>query len=517
MTRYLSLCLAALALVALMGSGGRAASRYTLITVLHTNDMHGRVMPRGEPGGLVRAATLVRHIRSEMPNVLLLDAGDIIHGTPEDYFSGGRASTGAMNAAGYCLATAGNHEFDFGLPVMQGVMADASFPFVAANIRSAAGGQWDKLGQYAIMDVDGVRVAVLGITTLDVISLHWPNAIKDIVVEDPIATARELVPRLRSQSDVLIVLSHLGNAQDKVLAESVEGIDFIIGGHSHTVVSDSCWVGNTMISQAGSYGRALGRFDFITRSGDAPSEIVSVNGRNGAWCEMARPPLDKAYPRLPLIPVDDSIAEDEAIRAAYMPFREDADRRLAEVVGNAPNGMPGRATCPIESPAGDLVADAVRAFAGSDFAIIDSNSLAANGLSAGPVTVKSVFDLIGGYTRQHLVTAHVSGAGIRTGLDCGFARKNAINAAISGGSLVYEMKDGVPVISEFSIGGAPVDPNRRYTVSAQAYVMMDLMQVVPDVEVVTEHSETTREALADYIRKMGTLASGPLDRIKCGP
>ncbi len=525
MSRYLAACLVALTLLSLIPDPARATSSYTLITILHTNDMHGSVMPAGGEGGLARAATLIRQIRSQMPNVLLLDAGDIIHGTPEDYLSGGMATISAMNAAGYQLATTGNHEFDFGLPVIQAATASASFPFVAANIHAASGGQWDRIAPYAILDIGGVKVGVLGLTTLETITLHWPNAIRDIVIEDPIATALSRVPQLRAQSDVLVVLSHLGDKQDALLAETVPGIDFIVGGHSHTVISDWRWVGNTLITQAGAYARALGRIDFIVRKDESGAQIMSVNGRPGTnWSTMARPPLGARYPTLPLIPVDNTIAEDEAVRAAYLPYREEADRRLSEVIGtavgrvsgsdNAAPAFPGRSTGADESAAGDLVADAIRSFARSDVALIDANSVAAGGLAAGPVTVRSAFELIGGYTRQHLVVARVSGAGIRTALDKGFERKKAINAAVSGATIDYRIQDGVPVVDDLLIGGQPVDPQRKYTVVAQAYVMMDLMQVVPDVEVISEPSETTREALVSYIRKLGTLTPGPLDRVR---
>lgn len=514
MKRCLGVCLAGLLMTSVSSRESRADSRYTLITILHTNDIHGRVMPRGEPGGLARIATLVRQIRAEMPNVVLLDAGDIIHGTPEDYLSAGKASIGAMNALGYQLAAAGNHEFDFGLPVMRGVMAEARFPFLAANIRAALGGQWDRIAQHAILDIDGVRLVVLGLATLETVTLHWPNSIKEIVVEDPIETAGVMVPQLKAESDVLIVLSHLGDVLDAQLARAVPGIDFIIGGHSHTSISNWRWVGDTLIAQAGALGRALGRIDFIVRKDESGAQIASVNGRHGDWSSMPNPPLDRKYPKRPLIPVDNSIAEDQALREAYMPFRVDADARLAEVIAQAPEGVPGRASYRTESPAGNLVADAVRAFAQADVAVIDASSLAASGLPAGPVTVKSVFDLIGGYTRQHIAVARITGEGIRTALDKAFAKKRAINLAVSGLLLECEVRGPAPVVCALSIGGAPVEPSQAYTVAAQAYVMMDIMEAVPGIEIVSEPSETTREALIGYLKSAGALTLGTLDRVR---
>ena len=237
---------------------------YTLITILHTNDIHGHVI--NSDGGLARVATLVRQIRADMPNVLLLDGGDIIQGEVEDYLSNGQATISAMNAMGYQAAVTGNHEYDFGLDTLKAAMAAAKFPFLAANVHAAAGGQWDKVQPYVVFNMDGVRVGVFGLTTLESVTLNWPDSLKDIVVEDPIATARSVVPQVRAVSDVVVALTHLGINEDRVLAKEVPGIDFIVGAHSHSLIVDWLWEGDTLITQAGCYAQALGRIDFIVRT-----------------------------------------------------------------------------------------------------------------------------------------------------------------------------------------------------------------------------------------------------------
>jgi len=493
-----------------------AAARWVPITILHTNDLHGAVMPRDGNGGLVRAATLIREIRAEMPNVLLLDGGDIIHGTLEDYLSGHVATVSAMNAAGYDLAATGNHEYDFGLPTLQRVERTASFPFVAANIRSASGGDWDLIGRYKVLNVDGVRVGVVGLATLETISLHWPGAIKDIKVEDPIETAKAIVPEVATQSDVVVVLSHLGVQQDRVLAQQVPGIDFIVGGHSHTAVANWEWLGNTLVAQAAPNGRALGRIDFIVRKGEGKGEIWSVNGQRRKWNDLPHRPLWRTYPEAPLLPVGSNLPEDAAVRRAYLPYRVAADARLRQVVGRAAANIPGRALGADESPAGDLVADAVRSRAKSDIGVIDANGLGDRGLPAGPVTTTQISDLIGGYTRQEIVVIRVTGSEIIAAFNAGFARKKAINIAISGAAIECEMADGAPRVESLMVGGKPVDPDGSYTVAAQAYVIMSMMESAPGASVVAELGTTTREALADYFRTRRTVHPPEPGRIKRG-
>ena len=111
------------------------------------------------------------------------------------------------------------------------------------------------------------------------------------------------------------------------------------------------------------------------------SSIASVNGKTTDWNKLPKPPLDKKYPSRPVILVDKSIPEDDAVRQAYMPYREKTDERLNEVVGQCPVAVPGRAGKSDESAVADLAADAVRDFAKSDVALIDANAISADGLA----------------------------------------------------------------------------------------------------------------------------------------
>lgn len=473
-----------------------AESRYVLITVLHTNDQHGRVMPDADAGGLARAATMVHQIRADMPNVVLLDAGDTIHGTPEVYLTGGLAIISAMNALGYQAATVGNHEFDFGLPVLERVLETANFPMLGANVEAAAGGRWKSIQPHIMLEIEGVRIAVLGLATTQSISLQWPNSIRDIRVSDPIESARKWVPELRQQADVVIVLSHLGVILDRQLAEAVDGIDFIVGGHSHTAIRDWTWVGDTMITQTGAYNRALGRFDFIVRKDEGGAEIVSVNGRHSLWADSPNPALGKQYPRQPLIPLDDTVATDPEVEQVYMVFKALADETLDVVLGQADAEL-------LAERAGDFTADAVREITGADIAIIDAPS-AVNGLATGELRARHAFGVIGGYTRQYLVTAEFSGEDLLKAVNGDLTRRGKPTLAFSGLEVQGAFRDGVPQVESLVVDGRPVESDARYTVAAQAYVMMDLMQHAQDMKILSEPgTTTTREALIEYVRKHG--------------
>ncbi len=509
--RVLAAALACVSAACIPAGASAQAPRYTLITLLHTNDLHGRVLPEDGSGGLARAATVAGQVRAEHPNVVWLDAGDIIHGTPEDYLSGGLATVSAMNAAGIAAATAGNHEFDFGPDVFRQAMGHARFPFLGANVRAQAGGAWQSLQPYTILEVDGVRIGVLGLVTLQTVDLQWPGRIRDLVFEDPVSTARELAPALRERCDVLVALSHLGAVEDERLAREVPLFDFIIGGHSHTVIADWKWVGETLIAQTGAYARALGRIDFVVRrDGSGRSEIVSVNGRHTRWSELDRQALGIRFPASPLIPLDGSIPPDPAVMEAYAPFRQQAERVLAGPAGEALEDIPSGDA---DSPAAALVADAVREITGADVAVVDAKSVTGS-LRAGPVTAGDVYNLIGGYTRQHLVTVRMSGGQLRKALEGEFARKGRVELAVSGVSVDVREGDAGPAIERMEVNGQPAGEDTPYSVAGQAYVITNLMNAAGPAEVLAELSETTREAALERVRKLGRVARPETNRIR---
>ncbi|MBI2844645.1 MAG: bifunctional metallophosphatase/5'-nucleotidase [Armatimonadetes bacterium] len=504
----------ALLLLIIIACGARAAD-YALITVLHTNDLHGTVMVEGQPG-LARIATLVREIRSEMPNVLLLDAGDMIHGGYENYLSGGQATISAMNAAGYTAATIGNHEHDFGLETLRKAVDFAAFPMLAANLKDRATGlSWRGVQPYVVATVQGVRIGILGLTTQDTINLQWPASIAEIQIDDPVETAKALVPELRRRADVVVVLSHIGHNLDRRLAEAVPDIDFIVGGHSHTAVDKWDWVGNTLIAQTGAYARQLGRIDFIAAVDESGARIVSVNGRDGrSWNNLERRPLDKDYPTSPLIPVPGTIPNDEAVAAAYQPYRDQASARLGRVIGEAVEAVPVFTSESGESPVGDFAADAIRAYAKSDIALIDSRSVV-SGLAPGPITIRDAFGAIDGFTRQQIVTVRMKGSEILSVLESQLVKNGALHFQVSGIAFSYnQQRNGWAVVRNAAISGLPVQPEREYVIASQAYVIQDIMKMIPSEPVTADLTLSAREAIVEYVRSIKRVPPPVGERIK---
>ncbi|MCK5826980.1 metallophosphoesterase, partial [Candidatus Bipolaricaulota bacterium] len=208
------------------------------LTILHTNDMHSHYdsfEPWGEPlqGGTARLATAIETVRDEAGHVLLLDAGDQFQGTLYFTVGGAHVVADVMNELGYDAMVIGNHEFDSGPAELARFIDLAEFPILSANVDAMADPNLaDEILPFELFFFDGEPLAVIGFTTehTTIASSPGPN----IQFLDVITTAQEMTEALEESGiNRIIALTHLGYERDLELAESVHGIDIIIGGHTH--------------------------------------------------------------------------------------------------------------------------------------------------------------------------------------------------------------------------------------------------------------------------------------------
>lgn len=257
-----------------------AASKKVTLTILHTNDVHSRIEPFPMDGGkyqglagVARRSTLINKIRSEEANVLLLDAGDMFQGTPYFNLFGGQLELDLMTKLGYDAGTFGNHEFDNGLNGLVKYLDHAKFPFLTANYDFKGTVLEGKTQDYTIFKKEGVKIGVFGLC-IDIDGLVDPTNFIGMKYLDPIAAAHRVVKELKEKHkcDLVICLSHLGyqyesdKVSDLVLAAKTSDIDLIIGGHTHTFLTEPTFVTNlkgskTAVNQVGFAGINLGRID----------------------------------------------------------------------------------------------------------------------------------------------------------------------------------------------------------------------------------------------------------------
>jgi len=256
----------------------------TVITILHTNDTHSQIDPlpandrNAGKGGVARRATLVKRIRKENPNTLLIDAGDVLQGTPYFNFYKGEVEYKAMSAIGYDVGTLGNHEFDNGVDALAAALKFANFDIVSANYDVKGTVLEGRVKPYVVKSVAGIRIGLFGLGISPTALITTEN-FKGVTYIDPVVAARDMVKKLREQERCALVvcMSHLGyyeNGQrgDSLVASQVDGIDFIASGHTHTFMekpveqTQPCGA-KTLIFQVGKSGIYVGRVDFTFRAG----------------------------------------------------------------------------------------------------------------------------------------------------------------------------------------------------------------------------------------------------------
>ncbi len=257
------------------------------ITILHTNDMHSRIDPfpndggrNAGKGGMARRAQLIKQIRQQEEHVLLLDAGDIFQGTPYFNLFGGELEFKLMSQMGYDASTLGNHDFDNGIKGLMDQLPHAKFPFVIANYDFTGTPLHQQFAPYKVFQKGEIRVGVFGLG-IELVGLVNEKLYGATRYMDPVAVAREMVQQLKDEScNLIICLSHLGyqyrndKVSDMVLAQQVEGLDLIIGGHTHTFLDEPTVVHNehsapVLVNQVGFGGINLGRIDFTMAKGSS--------------------------------------------------------------------------------------------------------------------------------------------------------------------------------------------------------------------------------------------------------
>ena len=256
------------------------ASSEERLVILHTNDTHSRIDPFPATdgrfaglGGAARRATLVKKIRRENPNVLLLDSGDIFQGTPYFNYFKGEVELKTMSAMQYDYSTLGNHEFDNGVDGLVSMMPHATFDFVSSNFKITNPSLKPHIKPYATKMMGSVKVGIFGLG-IDFEGLVLPSLHEGVAYSDPVIEARSMVDTLRNEGcDFVICLSHLGyryrgdRVSDTAIAQEVKGIDLILGGHTHSFIDQPDVYhhqeASTIVNQVGFAGIRLGRIDIV--------------------------------------------------------------------------------------------------------------------------------------------------------------------------------------------------------------------------------------------------------------
>ena len=462
------------------------------LTIVHTNDVHSRI--EGDDSELIgfpRFATFIKQVKEENPNTLILDAGDITHGTPDVNITQGEAMIDLMNKIGYDAMAPGNHDFNYGYNRLVELKSMADFPILGANVVPQSGKM--DLDEYVIKEVAGLKIGIFGLATPETKYKSSPKNTEGVDITDPIAKAKEMVEKLQAEKvDMIIAISHLGldegsEIKSSDVAKQVDGIDLIVDGHSHTLLENGMQYGDTLIVQTGEHLKNIG--------------VVEVTFTNGKITDMNS--------KLVKFEEVKDLTPDESIVGMIKELRLKNQDILSQVIGKTNVRLVGEREIvrTQESNLGNLMTDALLDVTGADVAITNGGGIRAS-IEVGDITRQNVLDVFpfGNYgvklevtgkdiveALEHGVTDYPAAAGKFPHV-AGMTYK--IDPSAEAGNRVYDVM----------IKGQPIDLNKTYTLATNDFMAIggDAYTMFIGKKIIGEYSAFD-EILADYIKKIGEV------------
>ena len=388
MLRKFSLLLATLSLAAMTFVVNAQDETFNL-TILHTNDTHSHHEAEGGEGGAARMMNVINQVRAAQDNVILLDGGDRFTGTLFHTFYLGADNAQIMNMMEYDAMALGNHEFDNGDEVLAEFVGSLNFPALAANVDFSESPILADVGveQFAVVDVNGTSVGVIGLVTPDTPELSSPGD-ELVFSDDLVSIANTLAAELTEQGvGIIVLLTHTGINTDFVIAPQLENIDVFVGGHSHTLFS------NQNTGAAGEYPMVF--------TNEATEDTVLYVQANEHYNYLGR--LDVEF-------TADGVADDwdgdNIFLSTYISPDAEMQAVIDELAGpveelrSQPSGAVSevaldgdRTICRVEEcNLGNLIADAMRWETGTDVAIMNAGGIRRD-LPAADLTIGDLIEL----------------------------------------------------------------------------------------------------------------------------
>ena len=422
------------------------------ITLLQVNDVYTlEPVDEGRRGGFARLATLVERARRENPATLLALAGDVLSPSVASTLLKGEQMIAGLNAIGLDLATFGNHEFDFGPAVLTQRMRESAFTWLSANVLDRRSGRpFGGAERDVFLTLGGVRVGLFGLTTPETVKTSNPGP--DVEIGEAIGAARATSAELKARGAQLIVaITHQDMHADRSLAAAPGvDVDVILGGHEHEpLIAEE---GRTLITKAGSDARYLVQVDLWV-GGDG-----RLRERSWTFHEVSA--------RVP---------PDPRVAAVVRAYGERVGHELDVRVGETTVPLEGRRG-PLrsqETNLGDFVADAMRAHAGSDVALVNGGGIRGDRIvPPGPLTRGDLTALVP--FGNVVMTLELSGRTLREVLEQGLEQQDRQGGGflqVSGLRASFDpaRPAGRRVVT-LEVGGAPVDAERRYTAAVVDYI-----------------------------------------------
>jgi 2',3'-cyclic-nucleotide 2'-phosphodiesterase (5'-nucleotidase family) len=430
-----------------------APAREARVTFLHINDAYElEPVDGGRRGGMARLAALVKGIRATQPHAIFTHGGDAISPSVMSTYLKGEQMIAVLNAIGLDMATFGNHEFDFGAAVLRQRMSESKFAWLSANVMDRVSGQpfGGARAEIHVM-AGGVRVGVFGVTMPETQRLSNPGG--GIEFRPPLQQALDTTRRLRAAgAQVVAAVTHQDMTADRALA-SAPGmeLDVILGGHEHEpLVAEA---GRTLIVKAGADARYLVEVD--------------------VWLDAGRRITERSWT---FHEVSARVRPDPGVAGLVQQYVQRLERELETVIGRTAVDLEARRV-PLrtrESNTGNFVADAMRARAHADVALLNGGGIRTDRVIApGPLRKRDVHALLP--FSNVVVTVEMRGGQLRDALEEGLANIERAAGAflqVSGIRVVYDpARPPGARVREVTVGASALDPDRVYTVATVDYLV----------------------------------------------
>lgn len=530
-------------------AGGDDGVLRTQVTILSTTDLHGNILPvdyytnKADARGLAKAATLIRQARVENPNLLLLDSGDTIQGTPLEYVHNKKNNAPpdpmmlSMNALKYDAMAVGNHEFNFGLQVLEKARGEAAFPWLSANTYKK-GTDETYFKPYIVKEVGGVRVGILGLTTPGI--PNWENAPNYAGLEfrEPVSEARKWAAVLREKErvDLIVIAMHMGLEEDLrtgqknpgqvpheneaiAIAEQVPGVDVILMGHTHRDVS-SVYINGVLLTQANYWGKNLARADIYLEKDTRVRAVPK-------WRVVAKAART--------IQITEQVATDEEVAKLAAPYDQETQSWLARVIGESDKDLTAEDARFHDTAILDLVQRVQLEAGGADVSMVASFNPQAR-INKGAVTVR---DIAGLYIYENtLIVVELTGQQIKDALEHSAKYFLAYQPGVPAADLVdqkipsynFDMAEGVtydldiskPIgerIRNLRFRGQPLDPKQKLRLATNNYRVNGGggYSMYRNAPVVYRSSEEIRELIIDWVERHRQIPTEPTNNWRLLP
>ncbi len=431
-----------------------------VVDIISFNDFHGNVLESGKNIGAAKLVGVVNEYKAKATTeygVIPVSAGDLYQGTAISNLTTGKPVTAMLKAMGLEASAIGNHEFDWGINNINAWSKEGGFSFLAANIVKKGTEERVSYAQpYKVVERNGVKIGLIGISTPETATSTLAENVKDVDFLDPVDTVAKWNKVLRETEkvDVVVVIAHAGAYQDSNTKEitgeaadiaKVEGVDAVIAGHNHSVVSGE--VNGVPVVEGGYNGRALAKLTFTF---DHSNKLIDVE-----------PSVDVFLGKEATLPVDENVLKEV----------NDMNSGLSEILGQKVASLKERLSHDDKNtavtPLGVTVAETMRKIVGTEIAVTNGGGIRRS-LEQGDVTIGDMYEILP--FDNTIVTLDVKGSDLYGIIEHGINTEGFAWGQYAGIKVWYNPEDGK--VSSIRLNdGTKIDMDKYYSVAINDFML----------------------------------------------